>query len=122
MNPRAQIRMLPDGRRLHLHDGPIDLIVEAFGQACEVETAYRAAGARFVTVLDELCSELSYLRQALLSGSGVAAGRGGAQDGGGGDALRRASTSSRPWRRWRERWRKRFWRRWFRRRNFPALT
>ena len=28
---RAQIRLLADGRRLHLHDGPIDLIVEAFG-------------------------------------------------------------------------------------------
>ena len=33
MKQRAQIRMLPDGRRLHLHDGPIDLIVEAFGHA-----------------------------------------------------------------------------------------
>jgi len=45
MNQRAQIRMLPDGRRLHLHDGPIDLIVEAFGAPREVETAYRAASA-----------------------------------------------------------------------------
>ena len=63
MNHREQIRMLPDGRRLHLHDGPIDLIVEAFGQSREIEAAYRAAGSRFVTVLDELCSELSYLRR-----------------------------------------------------------
>ena len=63
MNPRAQIRMLPGGRRLHLHDGPIDVILEAFGPACEVEAAYQAAGTRFVTVLDELCSELSFLRQ-----------------------------------------------------------
>jgi len=63
MNQRAQIRMLPDGRRLHLHDGPIDLIVEAFGAPREVEAAYRAAGARFVTVLDELCGELAYLRR-----------------------------------------------------------
>jgi ApbE superfamily uncharacterized protein (UPF0280 family) len=63
MNQRAQIRLLPDRRRLHLHDGPIDLIVEAFGPAGEIETAYRAASARFVTVLDELCSELSLLRQ-----------------------------------------------------------
>ncbi len=63
MNPRAQIRLLPDGRRLHLHDGPIDVILEAFGPACEVEAAYRAAGARFVTLLDELCGELSFLRQ-----------------------------------------------------------
>ena len=64
MNPRAQIRLLPDGRRLHLHDGPIDLIVEAFGDVHEVEAAYRAACARFMTVLNELCSELSFLRQA----------------------------------------------------------
>jgi ApbE superfamily uncharacterized protein (UPF0280 family) len=64
MNQRAQIRMLADGRRLHLHDGPIDLIVEAFGAAREVGAAYRAAGARFVTVLDELCGELSFLRRA----------------------------------------------------------
>jgi ApbE superfamily uncharacterized protein (UPF0280 family) len=64
MNQRAQIRMLPDEQRLHLNDGPIDLIVEAFGALREVEAAYRAASARFVTVLDELCSELSYLRRA----------------------------------------------------------
>ncbi len=63
MNPRAQIRLLPDGRRLHLHDGPIDVILEAFGPACEVDAAYGAAGARFVTVLDELCGELLFLRQ-----------------------------------------------------------
>jgi uncharacterized protein len=64
MNQRAQIRMLADGRRLHLHDGPIDLIVEAFGSPREVEAAYRAADARFVTVLDELCGELACLRRA----------------------------------------------------------
>ncbi len=64
MNQRAQIRRLDDGRRLHLQDGPIDLIVEAFGHPREVEAAYRAAGARFATVLDELCAELSFLRRA----------------------------------------------------------
>lgn len=64
MSPRAQIRRLPDGKRLHLHDGPIDLIVEAFGAASEVDAGYRAACARFVTVLDELCGELAYLRRA----------------------------------------------------------
>jgi ApbE superfamily uncharacterized protein (UPF0280 family) len=63
MNQRAQIRLLPDRRRLHLHDGPIDLIVEAFGPAGEIGAAYRAASRRFVTVLDELCSELPFLRQ-----------------------------------------------------------
>jgi len=55
--------MLADGRRLHLHDGPIDLIVEAFGSPQQIHTAYEAASARFVSVLDELCLELAYLRQ-----------------------------------------------------------
>jgi ApbE superfamily uncharacterized protein (UPF0280 family) len=63
MNGRVQIRMLPDGRRLHMHDGPIDVIVEAFGEVREIEVAYCAAAARFITVLDELCSELTFLRQ-----------------------------------------------------------
>jgi ApbE superfamily uncharacterized protein (UPF0280 family) len=67
MNTRAQIRWLPDGRRLHLQDGPIDLIVEAFGVDAEVEAGYRAACGRFASVLDELCAELILLRTALHS-------------------------------------------------------
>jgi ApbE superfamily uncharacterized protein (UPF0280 family) len=63
MNARAQIRRLPDGRRVHMHDGPIDLIVEAFGPAAEIEQAYDAAANRFVSILDELCTELSFLRR-----------------------------------------------------------
>jgi ApbE superfamily uncharacterized protein (UPF0280 family) len=59
---RAQIHFLPDGRRLHLHDGPIDIVLEAFGPPTEIEAAYRAAADRFVTVLDELCAELPNLR------------------------------------------------------------
>lgn len=55
--------MLADGRRLHMQDGPIDLIVEAFGESAEIENAYRAASDRFVSVLDELCEELTTLRQ-----------------------------------------------------------
>ena len=63
MREKAQIQLLPDGRRLYLHDGPIDVILEAFGVPHEVQAAYRAAGRRFVTVLDELCAELAILRQ-----------------------------------------------------------
>jgi len=63
MKVRAQIRLLDDGRRLHMHDGPIDVIVEAFGSPAEIQAAYCAAAARFFTVLDELCGELSFLRQ-----------------------------------------------------------
>jgi uncharacterized protein len=63
MKPRAQIRMLPDGRRLHMQDGPIDVIVEAFGEPHEIARGYRAATDRFAGVLDELCRELSFLRR-----------------------------------------------------------
>jgi ApbE superfamily uncharacterized protein (UPF0280 family) len=56
-----QQRRLADGR-LHLHDGPIDLIVEAFGEMSVVEEAYAAAWSRFATILDELCAELPLLR------------------------------------------------------------
>jgi ApbE superfamily uncharacterized protein (UPF0280 family) len=55
--------MLPDGRRLHLHDGPIDVIAEAFGEPHEIKLAYRAVAERFVHVLDELCGELEFLRR-----------------------------------------------------------
>jgi len=64
MNTRAQIRRLEDGRRVYMQDGPIDLIVEVFGEPGEVDRAYRAAAGRFVSVLDELCGELTFLRQA----------------------------------------------------------
>ena len=59
---RGQARLLPDGRRLHLHDGPIDLVIEAFGAGAERRAAYAAATRRFATVLDELCAELPALR------------------------------------------------------------
>ena len=58
----AQKLTLPDGRRLHLHDGPIDLIVEADGPKRNVRAAYEAATRRFASILDELCSELRLLR------------------------------------------------------------
>src|SRR5579884_3090320 len=64
MNSRARIHQLPDGRRLHMNDGPIDLIVEAFGAGQEIASAYEAATKRFETILDELCEELPLLRCA----------------------------------------------------------
>jgi uncharacterized protein len=59
-----QIRWLADGRRLHLQDGPIDLIVEARGSETNVQAAYEAAARRFIGLLDELCGELPELREA----------------------------------------------------------
>lgn len=67
--------MLPDGRRLHMQDGPIDLIVEAFGGAAEIRTAYLAATERFVKVLDELCGELRLLRSPVCQSSPIPSGK-----------------------------------------------
>ena len=50
--PNAQ--MLPDGRRLHLHHGPIDLIIRADGPPTEVQVAYDQAIRFFQTVLQDL--------------------------------------------------------------------
>lgn len=64
MTRLPQIALLSDGWRLHLQDGPIDLIVEARGRADAVRTAYEAAAHRFTGLLDELCAELLELRAA----------------------------------------------------------
>jgi hypothetical protein len=66
--------LLPDRERLHLSDGPIDLIIGAFGDPDQVRAAYRAAANRFVTILDELCSELPLLRQQIRPNSTPPAG------------------------------------------------
>lgn len=64
---RAGMRagLLPDGKRLHLQHGPIDLIVEAFGDPAEVHAAYVQAAAGFVDVLPTLVKELPLLRMPL---------------------------------------------------------
>ncbi|KRA00061.1 thiamine biosynthesis protein ApbE [Mesorhizobium sp. Root157] len=58
-----QASWLQDGKRLHLNHGPIDLIVEAFGDEAERQAAYRQAVARFQTILPELVEELAELRR-----------------------------------------------------------
>ena len=58
-----QAHWLPDGRRLHLNHGPIDLVIEAFGDAVEMRGAYEQAVARFQTILTELVEELPALRR-----------------------------------------------------------
>ena len=57
-----QAHWLEDGRRLHLNHGPIDLIVEAFGEAGEQRAACAQAVERFQTILTELVAELPKLR------------------------------------------------------------
>ncbi|MBV8192075.1 MAG: UPF0280 family protein [Alphaproteobacteria bacterium] len=58
----ALAAQFPDGR-LHLQHGPIDLIIEAFGAASEIEAAYRQAIARFGDILPTLVRELPALRR-----------------------------------------------------------
>jgi hypothetical protein len=65
---------MDDGRQ-HWQDGPIDLIVEAFGDVREVERAYQAGWLRFETALEELCAELSLLRARAAPESPRPAGR-----------------------------------------------
>jgi ApbE superfamily uncharacterized protein (UPF0280 family) len=62
MKRLPQIVLLPDGKRLHLQDGPIDLVIEAKGREGDVRAAYEAAARRFTGLLDELCEELVDLR------------------------------------------------------------
>jgi len=55
-----------DERRLHLHEGPIDLIIEAWGEAKEVAAALAQAIAAFDGLLAELAAELPLLRQPIV--------------------------------------------------------
>jgi uncharacterized protein len=59
-----QTASLPGGR-LHLAQGPIDLVIWAEGDPAAVADAYRAAERRFDGLLAELVAELSLLRTPL---------------------------------------------------------
>lgn len=56
-------RHLLDAQRWHLQHGPIDLVIEAEGDATAVASAHAAAWARFESLLAELVGELPLLRQ-----------------------------------------------------------
>lgn len=60
----AACMRLPDGR-LHLQHGPVDCIVQAWGQPGEVEAAYVQASDSFQDILPTLVAELPVLRQPL---------------------------------------------------------
>lgn len=65
---RLAARILPDGHRLYLNDGPIELIVGAWGATEHVQAAYQSARNRAATILDELCAELPVLRRRACPG------------------------------------------------------
>lgn len=56
----AQAALLPEGRRLHLHHGPIDLVIEVFGPGRGA--AYARLTKRFETLLEDLVGFLPELR------------------------------------------------------------
>jgi ApbE superfamily uncharacterized protein (UPF0280 family) len=56
---------LPDGKRLHLHHGPIDLVISATGERDEIAAAYAQAEARFQDILEVLVEELPRLKTAV---------------------------------------------------------
>jgi len=60
----ASAALLADGR-LHLQHGPIDLIIEAWGEHAEVAAAYQQAIAHFDDILEVLVQELAQLRTPL---------------------------------------------------------
>ena len=63
MQPPLCLRLV-DGR-LHCQHGPIDLVIEAWGEALEIERAYAQAETRFGTILEELVAELPRLRRPI---------------------------------------------------------
>lgn len=75
MTRLPQVRWLADGKRLHLQDGPIDLIVEACGTDADVRAAYEAAVQTLTGLLDTLCDELPELRRAAHSDGSRLKGR-----------------------------------------------
>jgi hypothetical protein len=66
--PAPQAGRLRDGR-LHLQDGPIDLVIGAEGSPAAVEAAYAAAVERFDGLLAGLCTELPALRLPIRPGA-----------------------------------------------------
>ena len=57
--------------REHWRHGPIDLVVEAWGEADAVAATYAAAWHRFETVLGELVGELAVLKAPVGAATGV---------------------------------------------------
>lgn len=57
--------LMPDGKRLHCQYGPIDLVIEARGDAASVQRAYAVATQTFNPILAQLVDELSVLRTPL---------------------------------------------------------
>ena len=64
--PSGAVRAPLPGSRWHFQHGPIDLVLQAWGDAEECARAYQQAWLRFATVLPELVSELPTLRKPVV--------------------------------------------------------
>lgn len=60
-----------DGGRWHFQHGPIDIVVQAEGEATALAQAHEAAWQRFAGILDELVGELRSLRLPVSAGQAV---------------------------------------------------
>ncbi len=70
----ARVAWLPDGKRLQMRHGPIEIIVEAEGAPSEIERAYRQAAAAFSGILETLAGELDVLRRPVDAGRNLCEG------------------------------------------------
>lgn len=72
MNARVgPVRIALDGRRWHFQHGPIDLVLEAWGEETAVHAAHELAWRRFDGLLEELVAELPILRSPVEEGGAV---------------------------------------------------
>lgn len=72
MNARVgPLRIALDAQRWHFQHGPIDLVLEAWGEDAAVQAAYERAWQRFEGVLGELVAELPELRRPVEQATAV---------------------------------------------------
>jgi len=72
MNARVgPMRIALDKRRWHFQHGPIDLVLEAWGEEPAVHGAHELAWRRFEGLLEELVAELPALRSPVDAGIAV---------------------------------------------------
>ena len=57
-----QCQLMPEENRLYLHHGPIDIIAHVDGSEEIRSDLYECSKKRFITVLEELVSELDLLK------------------------------------------------------------
>ncbi|MCG6873699.1 MAG: UPF0280 family protein [Betaproteobacteria bacterium] len=72
MNARlGPVRIALDARRWHFQHGPIDLVLEAWGEDDAVRAGYERAWHRFEGMLEELVAELPRLRSPVGEATGA---------------------------------------------------